>query len=96
MVLKKLSTVVSRYFNGIILLHFKFPFITGFFCIFPRFGRRICHGIIMISVGITFLLVLLVHKGKKIDGNKRIFVFIYLFIYLFICLDAENHQLQAC
>ena len=29
-----------------------------------RFGRRICHGIIMISVALTFFLVLLIHKGK--------------------------------
>ncbi|KAJ7388482.1 hypothetical protein OS493_037392, partial [Desmophyllum pertusum] len=30
--------------------------------LYLKFGRRICHGIIMILVGITFLLVLLVYK----------------------------------
>ena len=29
-----------------------------------RFGRRICHAIIMIMVGITFLMFLLVYKGE--------------------------------
>ena len=38
--------------------------------IFLRFGRRICHGIIMILVGAIFLLVLLVHKGKVTHYNK--------------------------
>ena len=39
-------------------------------CIILRFGRRICHGIIMILVGAIFLVVLLVHKGKVIHYNK--------------------------
>ena len=33
--------------------------------LFFRFGRRVCHGIIMILTGVTFLVVLLVHKGEK-------------------------------
>ena len=39
-------------------------------CIILRFGRRICHGIIMILVGAIFLVVLLVHKGKVIHYDK--------------------------
>ena len=35
--------------------------------LFLRFGRRICHAIIMILVGITFLMFLLVYKGKRFE-----------------------------
>ena len=48
-----------------VLLYAVYCYSNEMYTVFSRFGRRICHGIIMIMVGITFLLVLLVYKGKR-------------------------------
>lgn len=47
--------------------------------IYLKFGRRICHGILMIFVGITFFLVLLVHKESAL-ATTALSIFGYLLI----------------
>ncbi|KAL9982534.1 hypothetical protein ACROYT_G004588 [Oculina patagonica] len=46
-----------------------------------KFGRRICHGIIMILVGIIFLLVLLVYKDSPV-ATTALSIFGYLVLDL--------------
>lgn len=55
-----MQQVVNEILFGV-YTHSDFYYWLHFRC---RFGRRICHGIIMISVALTFFLVLLIHKGK--------------------------------
>lgn len=47
--------------------------------LYLKFGRRICHGIIMILVGVIFLLVLLVHKDSDV-ATTVLSLFGYLLI----------------
>ncbi|CAH3139934.1 unnamed protein product [Pocillopora meandrina] len=47
--------------------------------LYLKFGRRICHGIIMILVGAIFLLVLLVHKESDV-ATTVLSLFGYLLI----------------
>ncbi|XP_078355442.1 solute carrier family 22 member 6-B-like [Oculina patagonica] len=47
--------------------------------LYLKFGRRICHGIFMILVGITFLLVLLVYKDAPV-ATTALSIFGFLMI----------------
>lgn len=47
--------------------------------LYLKFGRRICHGIIMISVALTFFLVLLIHKESAV-ATTVLSIFGYLLI----------------